>query len=212
MTTTTKQWSSTFGGSPPREGTLGFGGEDGDGRQRRSPAVAELGLWSFLGSLTMLFAAFTSAYMVRRAASDWAPLTMPPLLWLNTTVLLGSSLAIEFGRRALSGWRPVAFRRWVITTFVLGSAFLGGQLLVWRQLLMDGIQLASTPHGSFLYILSGLHALHVLGGLFVLAYLWTRARGGDVNPLDSSPIQLATTYWHFVDGLWLYLLAVLFLW
>ena len=144
-----------------------------------------------MGSITMLFAAFTSAYIVRSAGQDWVPLEAPSILWFNTVVLLLSSVTMEVSRRSFHRWQPITFRKWLLITAVLGAAFLAGQVFAWRELSQQGIYLASHPHSSFFYVLA----------------LAVRYR---LTPGESSSPSIAASYWHFVDGLWLYLLVVLF--
>ena len=189
----------------------GFGGGGGGGRGE-APAfdTAKVGLWVFLGSLTMLFAAFTSAYIVRRAGTDWAPLRVPSVLWTNTLVLLLSSVTIEVGRRAFDSLRPLAFRKWMSVTFVLGTLFVAGQLFAWRQLAEQGIFLQSNPHSSFFYVLTGVHGAHVIGGILALAYVLVQSWRYQLTPGASSAPALCATYWHFVDAVWIYLFVVLF--
>ena len=207
----TKPLSKTSGGGIGLDGNVGdFGG--GGGGEREGPAFdsAKVGLWVFLGSLTMLFAAFTSAYLVRSAGSDWAPLQVPSMLWINTVVLLLSSVTIELGRRAFESWRPLAFRKWMSVTFLLGALFIAGQFLAWRQLAEQGIFLGSNPHSSFFYVLTGVHAVHVLGGIVALLYVMVQSWRYQLTPGASSAPVLCATYWHFVDAVWIYLFVVLF--
>jgi cytochrome c oxidase subunit 3 len=187
----------------------GFG-DYGSGGSAQRLETAKLGLWLALGSITMLFAAFTSAYIVRSAGQDWAPLEVPPLVWLNSAVLLLSSLTMEMARRSFDGWRPVAFRKWIAVTAVLGAAFLAGQVAAWRQLAAQGIYLSSHPHSSFFYVLTGVHGAHLFAGVLALFYVMMLAIRYRLTPGESSAPSLAATYWHFVDGLWLYLMVVLF--
>ena len=158
----------------------------------------------------MLFSAFTSAYIVRSAGSDWVPLQAPPILWINTLVLVLSSVSIELSRRAFRSWRPVAFRKGMFLTALLGSLFVAGQFLAWRELARQGIYLASHPHSSFFYVLTGVHAVHLVAGIVAVFYVLARAARYRLTPGESVAPDLAATYWHFVDGLWLYLIVVLF--
>lgn len=151
----------------------------------------ELTLMAFLSTAVMLFAAFSAAYLIRRTAADWKPLTMPPILWANTAVLLASSVTVELARRS-------GGRRWLWATSLLGLVFLGGQLLAWRSLAAGGVFLPTHPHSSFFYMLTAVHGVHLLGG--IVALLYASARG---------TLGLCATYWHFVDGVWLYLLVML---
>ena len=197
-------------------GGAGFGADSGDfggggGRESLHPFdSARLGLWVFLGSVTMLFAAFTSAYLVRRAGPDWAPLQIPSVLWMSTAVLLASSVTMELARRSFQGWKPLAFRRWMSATFVLGVLFIFGQLLAWQQLAEQGVFLQSHPHSSFFYVFTAVHALHVVGGMVALFYVLVQSWRYKLTPGVSSAPALCATYWHFVDAVWIYLFVVLF--
>lgn len=194
------------GGAPPRP--------DGDGGDDASRGAAgdprRFGLWLFLGSLTMLFVGFTSAYVVRRAAADWAPLPVPGILWLNCAVLVASTAALEIARRRLRGWDLTGAQAWLGLTGLLGGLFLGGQLLAWRALSRLGIFLASNPHSSFFYVLSGLHALHLVGGLLWFGVVMWKVRRLAVTP-GGDALALFATYWHFLTALWVYLFVLLFL-
>jgi cytochrome c oxidase subunit 3 len=188
----------------------GYGdyGRGGGGTHRLE--TAKLGLWLAMGTITMLFAAFTSAYIVRSAAQDWVPLEVPGILWLNTAILLLSSVTMELARRGFHRWQPITFRKWLLVTAVLGSAFLFGQLAAWQQLSRQGIYLVSHPHSSFFYVLTAIHGVHLLAGVLVLFYVLSLALRYRLTPGESSSPSIAATYWHFVDGLWVYLMVVLF--
>jgi len=203
--------TKTGGGGVGVGGHAGeFGGGGGGGRGGPLFDTAKVGLWAFLGSVTMLFAAFTSAYIVRRAGTDWAPLPVPSLLWVNTAVLLLSSVTMELARRAFQSWRPLAFRKWATLTFLGGAAFVIGQIAAWNQLAGQGVFLQSNPHSSFFYVLTGVHAVHVLGGIVALLYVFAQSWRYQLTPGSSSAPALCATYWHFVDAVWIYLFAVLF--
>lgn len=195
------------------EGGSPGGGERGDGRgdgASLSFDTARLGLWLLLASVTMLFAAFTSSLLVRRTGEDWVPLRAPALLWLNTALLLASSGTVELGRRALLRGHVETLRTWFGATLGLGCAFVAGQVVAWGELAQQGIFLASNPASSFFYVLTGTHAIHVLGGVVALAVFWFRARRPLYAPGAAIGPRLTATYWHFVDGLWVYLFLVLF--
>ena len=189
----------------PGYGDYGRGGDDA-GRMD----AAKLGLWVAMGSITMLFAAFTSAYIVRSSGQDWVPLEAPPILWFNTAILLLSSITMEIARRSFHRWQPLSFRKWILITAVLGSAFLAGQVLAWRELAQQGIYLVSHPHSSFFYVLTAVHGAHLLAGVVALFYVLGLAVRYRLTPGESSSPSIAATYWHFVDALWLYLMVVLF--
>lgn len=167
--------------------------------------TAELGLWMFLASVTMLFAGFTSAYLVRQTTgSDWQPMPLPAVLWLNTVLLGASSVTIERARRA-----EASSTGWLLATAALGVAFLAGQVSAWQELAASGVFLPSHPHSSFFYILTGAHGIHLLGGLGALAVALAGGRRG-AWPRRARGLKLCALYWHFMGALWLYLFLVLF--
>ena len=175
------------------------------------------GMWVALAAVLMMFTALTSAYVVRAGTwNDWRPVAMPRLLWVSTALILLSSLAFEVARRSLKAGRTNAFRRWLLVTVVLGLGFLAAQLAAWRELAAAGVYLVSNPHGSFFYVLTGAHGLHLLGGILFLDYLLLRSwRGGgraDGARRRLAVVNAAALYWHFMFGVWIYLFLLLFLW
>jgi len=171
---------------------------------------ATIGVWLFVGAVTILFAAFTSTYLARRVEGDWRVGPLPPMLWVNTVVLLLSSGAIERARRRAREGDLPGLRAGLVLTTALGLTFLGGQVLAWRQLVAAGIYMATNPHSAFFYLLTGTHAVHLVGGIGALAYaLWKAHRATAPAPALSA-VEPTATYWHFVDGLWLYLFFILF--
>ena len=199
-----------------------FGGEGfGDGGQGEHawsvPARAyRTGMWMALAAITMLFAAFTSAMVVRKGISnDWVPTALPRILWLNTAVLLSSSLTLELSRRSLSTGGPGAgfsargFTRWLYVTLALGLCFIAGQLIAWRELASRGVYLATNPSSSFFYLLTATHGVHLLGGIAALGYVVLRAGRIALAPGRRTLVDLTALYWHFMDGLWIYILLLL---
>ena len=165
---------------------------------------AQLGMWIFMATVSMLFAALLSAYLVRSVSADWVPVRLPSVLWWNTGFLLASSAALEIGRR-----RPHMARPWLLVTLVLGTSFLIGQVVAWRQLVDAGVYIPTTPHSSFLYIFTGLHGLHLLGGLLFLAYVSVRLGRRAPGPGGGLLVPCAT-YWHFLGVLWFALFVILY--
>jgi cytochrome c oxidase subunit 3 len=143
---------------------------------------------------------------------DWAALALPPLLWVNTLALIASSYTMERTRRTLSLGLRASSNIWVTATTALGLVFLLGQLVVWRQLATNGIYLATNPSSSFFYLLTGAHALHLLGGLAALLYLTFEAWRYRLGPAKRTMVEVTALYWHFMDGLWIYILALLWWW
>jgi len=195
------------GAVPPPGEVVRPGGGDGGGGLIGDPA--RFGLWLFLATLSMLFIGFTSAYLVRRASGDWLPLRPPLLLWLNTAVLGASSATLELARRRLAGWDLPGTRRFLAGTGLLGAAFVAGQGLAWRELVARGFYLASNPHNSFFYVLTGIHVLHLVSGLIWFCVVYYRVHRLALTPGEDG-LRLFATYWHFLGGLWLYLLLLLF--
>jgi cytochrome c oxidase subunit III len=182
-----------------------------------SPDPSRTGIWVGLAAISMSFAAFTSALVVRQAtANDWHRLTIPSIVFVNTVILLASSVTLEVARRSVADYaRNKSFYRtaslfWLSGTLVLGLLFVIGQYLAWRQLRAEGLYLASNPNSSFFYLLTAMHALHVLGGLVGLLRLIYLVR----QPLFSlrrSTMDATSYYWHFLGVLWLYVLLVMWI-
>jgi len=196
--------------TPPSNGN---GGDD-DGKRppkrRPSPRRYYTGIALGIVSVLMFFMALASAYLVRRGSADWVPVRVPMLMWFNTAMLLLSSGTIEMARKRLGLLDVVGFTRlWGLTT-ILGVVFLIGQVVAWRQLVGEGIYLASNPASSFFYIFTGAHALHVIGGVGALLYVaWRNFERVQLTRVVAA--EVASYYWHFMDALWLFLLALLYL-
>jgi cytochrome c oxidase subunit 3 len=170
--------------------------------------VREIGLWMFLGTLVMLFAAFTSALIVRRSGADWAGVDLPVILWVNTFVLMVSSATLESARR--KGLRtPRAASPGVVLTCGLALMFIAGQIVAWRQLVRAGVFLPSNPASSFFYVLTGVHGLHVLAAFGFLAYLLVKTVHGRDDEEWPYLANMVATFWHFLGGVWVYLMIVL---
>lgn len=164
-----------------------------------------------LAGIIMFFMALTSSFLVRKGVgNDWVAFSLPRILWVNTLILFASSVTIHVARRRLRGAEKLAFKRWWAATTGLGILFLGGQLIAWRQLAGQGVFLASNPSSSFFYVLTAAHGMHLLGGILALLYVsrrnWQRSRISQVTATD-----VASIYWHCMDGLWVFLFALLYL-
>jgi cytochrome c oxidase subunit 3 len=171
------------------------------------------GLMVLLAATTMAFAAFTSAFVVRRGISnDWVALPLPRIVWANTAVLLVSSLLLELARRSLKCGRRSAFNRYWTAGTALGALFLLGQAIAWRELNVAGIFVATNPSSSFFYLLTAAHGLHILGGLTALVYVDVQALRLRLGPGKRTAVDVSAVFWHFVDGLWLYLMALFLVW
>jgi cytochrome c oxidase subunit 3 len=173
---------------------------------------AKIGLLILLAVITSLFGLFISAYWMRmeHAHGDWSPLAVPRLLWLNTATLILSSAGMEWARGGARRAQPDRVRVGLIAGGVLAWAFLAGQLLAWRQLNAAGYFMASSPATAFFYLLTGVHGLHLLGGLFVWGKTVARMAQGGVELIDLRlSVELCTVYWHYLLLVWLVLFAVL---
>ena len=180
-----------------------------------APPPASTGIWVVLASITMTFLAFTSALVVRQgSATDWRHLTLPAVLYLNTVVLLASSVTLELARRQVGVFmgrlrtEETKPTRWLYVTLCLGLLFVAGQYVAWLQLRSQGLFLATNPNSSFFYVLTAMHALHVSGGLGGLVRVIYRL---DKSILRKSTLDATSTYWHFMGGLWVYLLLLLWM-
>ena len=182
---------------------------DGGGRRLR-PDSYQLGMWLALASISMMFVGFSSAYILGEGThSQWRAMAPPPFIWVSTVILLASSFTLELARRAAAA---TELKRWMTLTCLLGAAFLAGQLWVWRLLADQGIYLSGNPHSSFFYLLTGVHGVHLLGGVAALFYLTARAWSSAAWVPARASLNVTAIYWHFMDGLWIYLLVLLFFW
>jgi cytochrome c oxidase subunit 3 len=203
------------GGKPPAGGGDGDGGGDDDNKRRRkgtpSPKRYSTAITIALVSILMFFMALASAFIVLRRGSDaWVTVRLPPILFLNTLILVASSFTLEAARRRLSVSNASGFRKlWLLTTG-LGILFVTGQFVAWRQLVAQGVYIASNQASSFFYIFTGAHAVHLLGG--VAALLYVSFRKLDTKKVSLPALaEITSYYWHFMDGLWVFLLALLYL-
>jgi cytochrome c oxidase subunit 3 len=190
---------------------------DGNGRVAlsHSPAPASTGIWVVVYAISMMFAALTSAMIVRKGSSlDWQSFTLPSILYLNTALLLSSSVTLEIARRRVASFMGgVAIRgespaRWLNITLVVGVLFVIGQYVGWARLRAEGLYLSTNPSSSFFYLFTVAHVLHVFGGLAGLLYVISKLGKSE---LRRSTLDAASRYWHFVDLLWVYLLLLLWM-
>lgn len=199
-------------------GSGGGGGQGDHGAKRFSTQRYRITIWVVLAAVGMTFAALTSAYtyIALSSGTDWRPLAIPGQLWVSTGLILVSSVTFRAARKSLTRGSDKGYSRWLLLTLVLGLGFLGSQLLAWRQLVAQGVYLATTLHSSFFYFLTGVHGIHLLGGILALDYLLLRTRhrrnNMDAEMKRQAAASLVSVYWHFMDGLWIFLFLLLFLW
>ena len=200
--------------APPGGGDDGDGGDDESHRRRdwsASPKRYSTAIALGLVAILMFFMALASAFIVlRRGSGVWVTVRLPVVVWANTAVLLASSFTLEVARRRLALADLRGFRKFWMVTTVLGFLFVAGQLVAWRQLVAQGVYIASNQGSSFFYIFTGAHAVHLLGGVGALVYVSAR-KFGEKEVSRSTAAEVASYYWHFMDGLWIFLLALLYL-
>jgi cytochrome c oxidase subunit 3 len=205
------------GGGPKPPPGGGDDGGDGDKRRRPEPGGGSspnryyTGIAVGIVSILMFFMALASAFLLRRGTSgDWIPVHLPAVLWFNTIAIIASSFTLERARGALSRLDLSGFRNLWTATTGLGVLFLLGQLAAWRQLVAQGVFMASNPASSFFYIFTAAHGVHLLGGVGALLYVLIRKFDNTTMALPTAA-EIASYYWHFMDGLWIFLLALLYL-
>ncbi len=168
-------------------------------------------MWLFLVSVGMLFAAFSSAYIVRQAEGNWVDFALPSIFYYTTVIIVLSSVTIQWAYFAAKKDEAEKVKILVAITTVLGIAFLVGQIMGWKQLTENSIYLVGNPSGSFVYILTGLHGAHLLGGIVFLVIVLVAAFRFKIHSKNLLKIELCVTYWHFLGGLWIYLFVFLIL-
>jgi cytochrome c oxidase subunit 3 len=194
---------------------------DGDVRRVKeySPPPASTGIWVGLAAITMTFAAFTSALVVRQgSATDWQHITLPPILYFNTVVIIASSVVLEIARRRIAafmggprdknGDSAASPARWLYLTLALGLLFVAGQTFAWVRLRAQGFGMAANVSYAFFYVLTVAHAVHLLGGLGGMLRVIGKLHN---TTLRKSTLDATSRYWHFMGALWLYLLLLLWM-
>ena len=193
------------------------GGDDGDeGGKRGWPRVPSSRRYATaiviaIVSIVMFFMAMASAFIYTRANSNrWVPLHLPWFIWVNTAILLLSSITMELARRRLALADVRKFRQLWFAATALGILFLVGQLIAWRQFVLAGFYVSTNQASSFFYIFTGAHALHLLGGVTALIFV-ARRNFDQAHVTRSVAAEVTSYYWHFMDALWLFLLVLLYL-
>jgi cytochrome c oxidase subunit III len=186
--------------------------------------TSETGMWVVVAAISMSFAAFTSSMIVRQGSSaDWLHFQLPRVLYVNTVILLGSSLTLELARRRVVAIRATLHHSsadarsllsngiyWLYVTGALALIFILGQFLAWRNLAAQGLYLATNPSSSFFYVFTALHGVHLLGGIAGLAYVLRKLIGSKTDSaMHVRSFGAFSIYWHFMDILWVYLLLLL---
>ncbi len=168
-------------------------------------------MWLFIGSVAMLFAAFTSAYIVRQAEGNWLYFDLPNLFYITSGIILVSSITLQWAYLEAKKDNLDRVKLLVGITSFLGVAFLVGQLMAWSQLVDRSVYLVGNPSGSFIYILTGLHGAHLISGIVFLLIVLNSTFKFKIHSKNLAQLEMCLTYWHFLGGLWLYLFVFLIL-
>jgi cytochrome c oxidase subunit III len=168
-------------------------------------------LWLFIASATMIFAALTSAYIVRQSDGNWLVFDLPNSFWITSAIILISSGTMHWAYLAAKRDDLETTKIAITITSVLGLAFLVGQFIAWGDLVKRNVYFVGNPSGSFVYVISGLHGLHIISGVIFLLIVLAATFRYRVHSKNLAQMEMCATYWHFLDALWLYLFVFLLL-
>lgn len=185
-----------------------------EAKKPRSMHPKKFAMWLFIVSIGMLFAAWTSAYMVKRGEPGWSSFELPIQFWINSVIIALSSVTMIWGHRCLKQDKFETAKLALSVTTILGVAFLAGQFLAWDKMVEMNYYFAgmgSNTSSSFIYVLTGVHGAHIVGGVIYLILLLIAVFRGKVHSGNMTMMDLCATYWHFLDVLWLYLFVFLIL-
>jgi cytochrome c oxidase subunit 3 len=180
-------------------------------QQRNKIHPHKFTMWVAIAAIIMMFAGLTSAYIVKSGQANWVEVQAPKVFWFSTAVIIISSITIQASLRAFKQREMQQFRTLFLVTTLLGIVFVALQWVGFKYLWTHGVRLEGAGAGQFLYIIFGLHALHVLGGIIALIIIASKQYFSKIRSYDATPIEVMSTYWHFVDILWVYLI-VFFIW
>ena len=180
-------------------------------RERRAMGMnpSKFIVWLFIVSIVMLFAALTSAYIVKQSDGNWLNYNLPGMFWITSTIIVVSSITMHLAFKSAKEDRFNGLKIYLTLTTILGLAFLFGQYQSWKQLVDMDVYFVGNPAGSFLYVLTGLHAVHIISGLIFLLIVIGSSFKLKIHSKSLIRIEMCTTYWHFLGGLWLYLFLFL---
>jgi cytochrome c oxidase subunit 3 len=168
-------------------------------------------LWLFIVTVIMIFAALTSAYIVRQSDGNWLLFDLPSLFLVTTGIILVSSATMHWAYISVKKNNHESAKLAIVITTILGVTFLLGQYMAWGEMVRNSVYLVGNPSGSFVYVISGLHGLHIVGGVVFLLAVMISIFRVKIHSKNLLQIEMCATYWHFLDGLWLYLFVFLLL-
>lgn len=169
-------------------------------------------LWLFIVSIIMIFAAMSSAYIVRKGDGNWLDFDLPQMFWISSGIILLSSVSMQWAHFSAKKDNLGALKIAMFISFVLGIAFIVAQYLGWQDLQMRQIWLGgkeSNPAGSFVYVMTGLHIMHLVTGIVFLLLVLIASFRNEIHAKAMTRMDMCTTYWHFLDFLWIYLFVFL---
>jgi len=176
-------------------------------QQRKKIHPYKFALWVAIASIIMMFAGLTSAFIVKSNLVGWSNIEMPTVFWYSTATMLISSVTVQMALRSFQHREMNKYRLLIGITLVLGSLFIVLQFVGFNELWQQHIRfIGSAGAGQFLYVIFGLHGIHVLGGVIAMIIMVARTYFGKVRSYNVAPVEVIATYWHFVDILWIYLL------
>jgi cytochrome c oxidase subunit III len=176
-------------------------------QQRKKIHPHKFTMWVAIGSILMMFAGLTSAFIVKSNQAGWQSVGVPRVFWFSTAAIVFSSLTIQMALRSFKEREMSRYRLMIAVTTMLGILFVVLQWMGFRELWGQNIRLRGSGGGQFLYVIFGLHAIHVVGGVIALVVIFLKAFFGKIKLYSSVPVEVMATYWHFVDLLWIYLLV-----
>lgn len=168
-------------------------------------------LWLFMVTVVMIFAAMTSAYIVRQSEGNWLEYDLPQIFWVTSGIVVLSSVFLQFGYYSAKKDNMLGLKIGLAGAVILGIVFLVGQWYSWVALVDQEVFFVGNPSGSFLYVFTGLHALHLISGVIFLIIVLISSFRYQIHSKAMVRMEMATTYWHFLGGLWLYLFMFLLL-
>ena len=168
-------------------------------------------LWLFIAAIVMMFAAFTSAYLVKMSDGQWLDFELPASMLLSTVILAMSSVTMQWSLFSARKDNLENLKIGLVATLGLGVAFLAGQYISWMNLVEADVFFVGNPAGSFIYVLTGMHGVHLVSGLIYLGIVLFLAFQFKIHSRRMTALEMCTTYWHFLGGLWVYLFIFLLL-
>lgn len=175
------------------------------GAKRKRIHPYKFNMWLAIAGICMFFAAFTSAYIVMESHSSWQDFKLPDMFWFSTAIIIISSFTMHLSVKSFKKHHMMRYKTLITVTALLGLLFLIGQGLGFSNMYSRGITIQWNLSAALIYIIVSAHMLHVLGGVIALFIIFARAYRRHTRTYDPVPVEVVATYWHFVDGLWIYL-------